>query len=1061
MRHISARTSPKGSCCPHSTCGVERRDFIKLAAVGVAASLVPGMRAVAGPFDASDFEKLVPADKKLDPEWVKSLFARGRRSIYKGAELEKIGMPVGGICAGQLYLGGDGKLWYWDIFNKQIGTGSGHYAKPLTPSSPLEQGFALKVTAGGTTRVRTLDRAGFRDVSFCGEYPIGFVEYGDAESPASVSLEAFSPFIPLDADDSSLPATVMHFTIKNTGAKDIDAEIGGWIENVICAETSEPGEVVRRNHAAHGNAMTFLECSAAPARTSDNAKPARPDIVFDDFEKEAYEGWTVSGAAFGSGPIERAKIPHYQGDLGGEGKRVVNSHASAPGEGVGAKDNATGKLTSREFKIERKFITFFIGGGNNPGKTCMNLLVDGKVARSATGKNENKMRPAHFDVRELEGKSARLEIVDDKQGPWGNIGIDQIVFADTAGRAEPLENRRDFGTMGLALLGEGIRASVSTAGAAIAEGIFSNPGEDERDAEKPGAEKLVGALSRKLALAPGESKTVTFIVAWHFPNNHVDAVRTQNGRRYAARFPNANAVAAYVSTNVDRLTAQTRLWHDTWYDSTLPFWLLDRAFLNTSILASSTCHWFPDGRFYAWEGVGCCPGTCTHVWHYAHAVSRVFPELERDLRERTDFGLAFDEKTGVIRFRGESAGLAIDGQAGCILRSLREHQMSGDDAFLKRNWPKIKRALQCLIEQPGGADGLLNGAQHNTLDTSWYGPVAWLNSLYLAALGAGGEMAREAGDEAFARQCAEILRKGRTAHVAQLFEGEYFVNKPDPARGEAINSGTGCEIDQVMGQSWASQIGLDRILPEEETRAALRALWRYNFTPDVGPYRAVNKPGRWYAMPGEGGLLICTFPRVDWNYKKASGRGPDWAAGYFNECMNGFEYQAAGHMIAEGMVMEGLAITRMAHDRYHPSRRNPWNEVECGDHYSRSMASYGVFISACGFEYHGPSGHIGFAPRISPENFRAPFTSADGWGTFTQKADGAALSAEILMKWGKLRARTFTLELPAGAHPSSVHVTAGGRGVDATFALTKNRAAISLSEDVHIAAGEKIEIRIA
>ena len=70
--------------------------------------------------------------------------------------------------------------------------------------------------------------------------------------------------------------------------------------------------------------------------------------------------------------------------------------------------------------------------------------------------------------------------------------------------------------------------------------------------------------------------------------------------------------------------------------------------------------------------------------------------------------------------------------------------------------------------------------------------------------------------------------------------------------------------------------------------------------------------------------------------------------------MNGFEYQVAGHMIWEGMVKEGLAVERAIHDRYHASRRNPWNEVECGDHYARSMASYGVFIAACGYEHTAP-----------------------------------------------------------------------------------------------------------
>ena len=84
-----------------------------------------------------------------------------------------------GIGAGQLYLGGNGWLWHWDIFNQSIRTGEGHYAKPLTPSSPLTQKFSLAF--GGQTR--TLDRGGFSDVSFRGEYPIGIVEYTDASVP--------------------------------------------------------------------------------------------------------------------------------------------------------------------------------------------------------------------------------------------------------------------------------------------------------------------------------------------------------------------------------------------------------------------------------------------------------------------------------------------------------------------------------------------------------------------------------------------------------------------------------------------------------------------------------------------------------------------------------------------------------------------------------------------------------------------------------------------------------------------------------------------------------------
>ena len=88
---------------------------------GIAAATMLNDRPVmAGPFENADFAKLIPPDKKLRPEWVKSLFERGDPAVYsKGrGELQFIGMPVGGLCCGTVYLGGDGKLWLRDIFNQ-------------------------------------------------------------------------------------------------------------------------------------------------------------------------------------------------------------------------------------------------------------------------------------------------------------------------------------------------------------------------------------------------------------------------------------------------------------------------------------------------------------------------------------------------------------------------------------------------------------------------------------------------------------------------------------------------------------------------------------------------------------------------------------------------------------------------------------------------------------------------------------------------------------------------------------------------------------------------------
>jgi hypothetical protein len=219
-------------------------------------------------------------------------------------------------------------------------------------------------------------------------------------------------------------------------------------------------------------------------------------------------------------------------------------------------------------------------------------------------------------------------------------------------------------------------------------------------------------------------------------------------------------------------------------------------------------------------------------------------------------------------------------------------------------------------------------------------------------------------------------------------------------------------------------------------------------------------------MPGEAGLLMCTFPRSDWDYDQAKGKGPDWAAGYFNECMNGFEYQAAGHMLWEDLVTEGLAVTRAVHDRYHPSRRNPWNEVECGDHYARSMASYGVFLAACGYEYDGPNGHLGFAPRVISEGpgkkieFKSAFTSATGWGSFSQSSTPENSTCRILLKWGTLRLRSLAFSLPEAMSAGKVSVTVRGRAVASEHSQQGRRLHLVLKSEANLRAGQALEVRM-
>ncbi len=196
----------------------------------------------------------------------------------------------------------------------------------------------------------------------------------------------------------------------------------------------------------------------------------------------------------------------------------------------------------------------------------------------------------------------------------------------------------------------------------------------------------------------------------------------------------------------------------------LPWWLLDRLFAPVSILASATCQWWANGRFWAWEGVRCCAGTCAHVWNYEHSMARLFPELERSVREMQDFGPGFVEATGAINFRGESNDFwAGDSQGGTALKCLREHQMSADSEFLKRNWPRIRKSIEFLIREDKNADGLIEGSQHNTYDINFFGANTMVGSLYLGGLRAAEEMAKEVGDQRVRRALPPDFRSGQPA----------------------------------------------------------------------------------------------------------------------------------------------------------------------------------------------------------------------------------------------------------------------------------------------------------
>ena len=1067
----------------------------------------PAPIAIQSPGDPAAVQRLnqgsdgkTPTVKNLSPAWIKSLAVRGKPRIYTKANSKNfayIGMPIGGIGAGELYLSGDGKLWLWDIFNTRcwdgFGIEQGHaYIQPHQPGRPdqfsyvLHQGFVLRTTCAGKTTTRTIDKRGFADVQFRGQYPIGYVTYRDPSSPVEVRLEAFSPFIPGDVDDSSYPATILNYTLTDTTQKPVTCVIGGWVENGCSWKTRQDTPLRLENHIVQTKSFVAVDSSARQVMAG-----VKPPRTFSDFESGTYRKWTTTGTAFGHRPIKVGSVARsIQTPPDCQGKYYVDTYRHNSNDPIGT-------LTSKPFVITRPYIRFLVGGGEP--KQSVNLLVHGRIVRQASGRFTRRLRPYFWDVHDLIGKTAQIQIVDNGNGSigWAFIMADDFVFADTA---HDLATARDSGTMMLALLGKPTdTVGLADANPTLAAGkkilktsttILTAPAEatavsavsDTKPTphgELPNRAnaglrislyqdhnpRLVGGLRHRVTLRPGQSVTLHYVLAWCFPNPTGMPTEPSSRRAYAFRFRTARAVVAHIARHFHFLTATTRLWHHTWYNSTLPWWFLTRTFLNVSTLASSTCFLLgQDNQFYGNEGGYSCPGTCTHVYSYQQVLDLVFPALEKSLQEDVELnthsggGMATN---GCINVRGIGIGPGgtpcSDGQLGVILRACLVNRMSANNSYLQKNYANIQKAMNCLINNSDpNHNGILEGPQPNTLDSTWYGQSAWLSLYYQAALRATAAMADEMHDMHYARELRGIADKGRAYIQRKLFNGEYFdQNMNDPKHPDSPGSYTGCEIDQLMGQAWAYFDGLGPIIDPTEATSALNAIWKYNYTTDVGPYRKAFPKGRWFAMPGEGGVLMCTFPRgVVYN---ALHRG---YGEYFDECWAGSEHLLAAMMMWQGLADKALAVERTIDDRYTALKRNPWDEVECGSHYARSMASYGVFVAACGFDYDGPHATLSFAPRLTPDNFRAAFTAAQGWGSFAQRYTGKRFRAEIDMAYGTLRLKVLGLVPPHLLRLHRVHVAVDGKSVAAKASLVRGTLVVHFQPALILTAGQQLTVQM-
>lgn len=1215
-----------GKCESGEVAGLSRREFLGRLALGSAGLTLLGQLPWLQPGAGTS----LAAEAARGVAWPEYPLTPPR--VYRGQHLEAVGMPIGGIGTGSIWLDGRGRLGVWQIFNN------------LSETRIPDSYFAVSARTGSgaaVTRLLQTEAEGpltpVQEIEYEGGYPIARLTFRDEALPVAVTLEGFNPLIPLDTASSSIPCAIFRLTARNTGQQPADVTLLATLQNAVGRQGAAGIQGVRfggyggnRNRVVREGGMVAVAMDKSPdpvksgsvkVRTAagpevpgaellwlvrtgafsaqaaealtgivadggvallDGLEPAFFDAVaklraetkdlaalatlFEDFEKKSYEGWTLTGTAFGNQP-SRGTEGGQQPVSGFAGRGLVNTFIAG--------DGPEGTATSKPFRIERRYIGFLIGGGAHAGRTCINLKVDGQVVRTATGKNLEALEPASWDVADLKGKEAVVEIVDRHSGGWGHINVDQILFSDvppepllkqgtsaeTVAKAValPFEGAEEgdlpadqkvrltddcpaelrsvadawqvtrftrlrgfragekgyriwattpagdplivegplgkgrvilvlapglpwawgsvllaaasgeklkpgerlvpgtpgWGTLALAALDEQALALPAwTAGEGLTA-FVADPAETQKaagdQAVSPPGETVNAAVGVPFTLPPGQQRTVTFVITWHFPN----VQRFQHpGNLYSRRWLDALAVARDVAQRSDMLWNKTQQYHQTVYQSNLPEEFLDAMTSQSVILRGPTCFWSEDGYFGGFEGsYGCCPLNCTHVWNYAQTHARLFPDVGRNMRV-SDF-ITYLRDSGETSHRQHSPhGAFTDGHCACIEGAYREHQLSPDTAFLAQVWPGVKKAVDWLIETIDKThEGLPTGHQPNTYDCAVSGPNTFIGSQYLSALAAAERMAAVMDDADSAARWRQVREAGMKNQNDKLWNGEYYIQIPEERRANDYNNG--CHSDQLLGQWWAHMLDLGYLYPVERIRGVLEAVMRHNFREKFAGF---TQAPRRYIPDDEGGLLMCTWPHND---------RPKPFIVYADEVWTGIEYAVAGAMVYEGLLEPARQIVRMARSRYDGRRRdglnsgpggNPFNELECGKFYARAMSSWSLLIACQGLVLDGPRGVLGFRPKWQPEDHRSFFTTGEGWGLFVQRRESGRQTERIEVRHGQLRVRELVFELPAGAGAPEATLTIAGRAVPATVRRDGKDVRLALASEVVAVEGDTLEV---
>ena len=297
------------------------------------------------------------------------------------------------------------------------------------------------------------------------------------------------------------------------------------------------------------------------------------------------------------------------------------------------------------------------------------------------------------------------------------------------------------------------------------------------------------------------------------------------------------------------------------------------------------------------------------------------------------------------------------------------------------------------------------------MDVEYYGPNPQMGVWYLGALRAAEEMARYLGEDDFAATCRRLFKQGKKWIDTNLFDGEYYEHQIRPPKDKSdiapsllvgmgakdptmpdYQLGSGCLVDQLVGQFMAHVCGLGYLLEPANVGKTLDAIMKYNLR--EGMYTHFNCM-RSFAMGDESALLMASYPKDR----------PKNPFSYFTEVMTGFEYTAAVGMLYEGRTEDGLKCIRNIRDRYDGQKRSPFDEAECGHHYARAMASWAAVLAMTGFNYSGVEKSMTFAAKDGT------FFWSNGyaWGSCSVKQSARGREIELSVLQGELGLSRFTL----------------------------------------------------